>query len=187
MALTPSTMLPLGTPAPDFALPEPLSGETVARDAVRGSAGLLVMFICNHCPYVKHIRDELVRLGNDALARGVGVVAISANDADHYPEDAPERMAEEARRHAYPFRYLHDAGQDVAHAYQAACTPDFYLFDRELKLYYRGRLDGATPGNEAPNDGADLRAALSAMLAGDTPPQPQQPSMGCNIKWRTAA
>lgn len=186
MALTPSTMLPLGTLAPAFALPEPLTGNIVSLDDVRGAGGLVIMFICNHCPYVKHVRDELIRFGRDAQVRGLGVVAISANDAENYPEDAPEKMAVEARQYGYPFPYLHDASQEVAKAYQAACTPDFYCFDAELKLFYRGRLDGATPGNDAPNDGADLRAALDAMLAGAHPPEPQQPSMGCNIKWRPA-
>lgn len=186
MARTPSTMLPLGTPAPAFALPEPLTGKPLSRDDVRGANGLVVMFICNHCPYVKHVRNELIRFARDAQARGVGVVAVSANDAENYPEDSPEKMAAEARQLGYPFPYLHDASQEVAKAYQAACTPDFYCFDAELKLFYRGRLDAATPGNDAANDGADLRAALDAMLAGANPPEPQQPSMGCNIKWRTA-
>ncbi|MCR9092491.1 thioredoxin family protein [Algiphilus sp.] len=187
MALTPSSMLPLGTKAPDFALPEPLSQSTRTRDELTGDGGLLVMFICNHCPYVKHIRDELIRLGRDAAAQGVGVVAVSANDAEHYPDDAPEKMAEEARRYGYPFPYLYDADQSVARAYQAACTPDFFLFDAAHALYYRGRLDGATPGNDEANDGRDLRAALTAMLGGKAPPEPQQPSMGCNIKWRAVA
>lgn len=187
MALTPSTMLPLGTKAPDFSLQEPLSGLTRTRDALVGQNGLLVMFICNHCPYVKHVREQLIRIGHDALERGVGVVAISANDADNYPEDAPDKMADEAKRYDYPFPYLYDADQSVARAYAAACTPDFFLFDADLGLFYRGRLDGATPGNNEPNDSRDLRAALTAMVNGEAPPEPQQPSMGCNIKWRTAA
>lgn len=186
MALTPSTMLPLGTPAPDFALPEPLSGQTQSCDALRGERGLLVMFICNHCPYVKHVRDELIRIGADARERGIGVVAISANDADHYPEDAPDKMAAEAQQYGYPFPYLHDESQEVARAYQAACTPDFFLFDSALKLHYRGRLDAATPGNQEPNDGRDLRAAIDALLGGRAAPEPQVPSMGCNIKWKAA-
>lgn len=186
MSLTPSTMLPLGTQAPDFALSEPLGGARRSRDEVRGANGLLVMFICNHCPYVLHVRDELIRLARHAQAQDVGVVAISANDAESHPADAPERMAEDARSCAYPFPYLHDATQDVARAYQAACTPDFFCFDRDLRLFYRGRLDAATPGNDAANDGADLRAALHAMLAGAAPPESQHPSMGCNIKWRAA-
>lgn len=187
MALTPSSMLSLGTKAPDFSLPEPLSGNSRSRDELAGSKGLLVMFVCNHCPYVKHVRDELIRIGRDAADQGVGVVAISANDADNYPEDAPDKMAEEAKRYDYPFPYLYDEDQSVARAYQAACTPDFFLFDADLALFYRGRLDAATPGNSEPNDGRDLRAALQAMLDGEAPPDPQQPSMGCNIKWRSAA
>jgi len=187
MALTPSSMLPLGTKAPDFSLHEPLSDTTRARDAIAGPKGLLVMFVCNHCPYVKHVRDELIRIGQAAADKGVGVAAISANDADNYPEDAPVKMAEEAKRYGYPFPYLYDADQSVARAYQATCTPDFFLFDADLALFYRGRLDAATPGNNEPNDGRDLRAALQAMLDGAAPPDPQQPSMGCNIKWRSAA
>lgn len=187
MALTPSTMLPLGTEAPDFALPEPLSGQTRRRDELVGGKGLLVMFICNHCPYVKHVRQELIRLGRDAAAKGIGVVAISSNDAANYPDDGPEQMAAEARRYDYPFPYLYDESQAVARAYQAACTPDFYLFDSARKLAYRGRLDAATPGNDEPNDGRDLRAAIDALLAGKAAPEPQQPSMGCNIKWKATA
>jgi thiol-disulfide isomerase/thioredoxin len=184
MALTPSTMLPLRTPAPAFDLPEPLSGRSRSLDELRGDAGTVVMFLCNHCPYVKHVNPQLVRLAADYAAQGIGFVAISANDAAAYPEDAPPKMAEAARRLGYPFPYLYDETQGVARAYQAACTPDFYLFDPGLKCVYRGRLDASTPGNGQPLTGADLRAALDALLAGRPPLEPQQPSVGCNIKWR---
>lgn len=184
MALTPSNMLPLGTPAPQFSLPDTVSGATLTLDAVRGSRGTLVMFICNHCPYVKHVNPELVRLGRDYAGRGIGLVAISSNDADTYPDDAPGPMAQAARELGYPFPYLHDADQSVARAYDAACTPDFYLFDAYLKLIYRGRLDASTPGNGQPLNGSDLRAALEALLGGVPVSAQQQPSVGCNIKWR---
>ena len=184
MALTPSTMLPLGTIAPDFTLPEPLTGQPRRLQDLTGPAGTVVMFICNHCPYVKHVNPELVRLARDYQPRGIGLVAISANDAAHYPEDAPEKMAKAARELGYPFPYLYDETQAVARTYQAACTPDFYLFDAERRCVYRGRLDGSTPGNGQPLNGADLRAALDALLAGAEPQADQQPSVGCNIKWK---
>ncbi|MES0874904.1 thioredoxin family protein [Sinimarinibacterium thermocellulolyticum] len=184
MALTSSTMLPLGTPAPDFRLPDTVSGEMLDLRALRGRHATLVMFICNHCPYVKHVNPELLRLAADYRPGGVGMIAISSNDAAAYPEDDPQQMRQVAARLGYPFPYLYDATQDVARAYQAACTPDFFLFDRELKLVYRGRLDDSTPGNGRPLTGADLRAALDAVLAGRTPDADQKPSMGCNIKWK---
>lgn len=184
MALTPSTMLPLGTPAPAFALPEPLQGRLRTLSEVRGVAGTVVMFLCNHCPYVVHVNPELVRVATEYGPRGIGFVAISANDAEAYPQDGPAAMAEAARRLAYPFPYLYDETQDVARAYQAACTPDFYVFDSGLACVYRGRLDASTPGNGQPLTGADLRAALEALLAGVAPALAQQPSVGCNIKWR---
>lgn len=187
MAKTQSTMLPLGTRAPDFTLPDAVSGRNVGLADVRGAQGTLVMFICNHCPYVKHVNAELVRVARDYAARGVGFVAISSNDVDNYPEDRPELMREVARSQGYPFPYLHDAGQNVARAYDAACTPDFFLFDAGDRLVYRGRLDGSTPGNHVANDGADLRAALDALLAGREPLADQQPSLGCNIKWKRVA
>lgn len=183
MALTPSRMLPLGTPAPDFRLPDTVSGRTFDLQTLRGDKATLVMFICNHCPYVKHVNPELLRLAADYAPRGVGIVAISSNDASRYPEDAPEAMRDTALRLGYPFAYLHDAAQDVARAYQAACTPDFFLFDRELRLAYRGRLDDSTPGNGRPLSGVDLRAALDAVIDGRPVPDRQQPSMGCSIKW----
>ncbi|MGH8531064.1 MAG: thioredoxin family protein [Nevskiales bacterium] len=184
MALTPSTMLPLGTPAPDFRLPDTVSGQTLGLAELKSKKATLVMFICNHCPYVKHVQHELVRLAHDYQPKGVAVVAISSNDIESHPEDAPERMRVEAKRVGYPFPYLYDETQAVARAYQAACTPDFYLFDAGCKLAYRGRLDGATPGNEVPVTGHDLRAALDAALAGRTPSGGQKPSLGCNIKWK---
>jgi peroxiredoxin len=183
MSLTPSSMLPLGTVAPDFSLPDVVSGSTLALADVRGRVGTLVMFICNHCPYVVHVNAELVRVAKVALSRDVGVVAISSNDVRAYPADAPERMVEVAREQGYPFPYLYDATQSVARAYHATCTPDFFLFDADLTLVYRGRLDDSTPGNGRPLSGADLRAALDALLAGAAPLDAQKPSMGCNIKW----
>jgi len=176
-------MLPLGTVAPDFKLSDVVSGSALALADVRGRAGTLVMFICNHCPYVQHVNAELVRVAHEALPRGVGVVAISSNDVRAYPADAPERMAEVAREQGYPFPYLYDASQSVARAYDATCTPDFFLFDAAAKLVYRGRLDDSTPGNRRPVTGADLRAALDALLAGAAPLDEQKPSVGCNIKW----
>lgn len=187
MAKTPSNMLELGTPAPDFRLPDTVSGRIMDLAALHHGAAIVVMFICNHCPYVKHVDAELVRLARDYQPRGIAFVAISANDATAYPEDAPDRMKQTALQLGYPFPYLYDESQDVARAYRAACTPDFYLFDHGLKLAYRGRLDGATPGNGVPVSGADLRAALDALLAGRAPSPEQQPSLGCNIKYRKAA
>ncbi|MBS0264110.1 MAG: thioredoxin family protein [Planctomycetes bacterium] len=183
MALTPSTMLALGTAAPAFALPD-TQGKTVALADFQKAPALLVMFICNHCPYVKHVRAELARLGKDYQARGVAVVAISSNDAQSYPDDSPAKMALEAQDAGYTFPYLYDESQAVAHAYQAACTPDFFLFDGQRKLVYRGQLDDSRPGNGLPVTGQDLRAALDAVLAGSAAPATQKPSIGCNIKWK---
>jgi thiol-disulfide isomerase/thioredoxin len=183
MALTPSTMLPLGTPAPDFQLPD-LDGKTVSLAGLKDRPALLVMFICNHCPYVKHIRTGLAQLAADYQPRGVGLVAINANDAASYPDDSPAKMVGEARAAGYTFPYLYDASQAVAKAYRAACTPDFFLFDRGRRLVYRGQLDASRPGNGIPVTGKDLRAALDAVLAGKAPSLLQTPSMGCNIKWK---
>ncbi len=189
MALTPSTMLELGTVAPDFSLPD-ADGKVFTLQNFRGP--LLVMFICNHCPYVKHVAPELARLGRDYDGR-VGVVAIQSNDIEAYPEDGPGKMKEEKAARGYPFPYLLDEDQAVARAYSAACTPDFFLFDREHKLVYRGQLDDSRPhrissGNyddrNGAADGKDLRAALDAVLAGNQPTDRQVPSMGCNIKWK---
>lgn len=185
MALTPSNMLPLGTPAPDFRLPDTVSGKTLALSELKSASATLVMFLCNHCPYVKHVNPELVRLAHDYQPRAVGFVAISSNDAQQYPEDAPEKMQAAAAQLGYPFPYLYDESQAVARAYQAACTPDFYLFDAALRLVYRGRLDASTPGNGIALTGQDLRAALDALLSGAAPAADQKPSVGCNIKWRS--
>lgn len=185
MSLTPSKMMPLGTPAPDFALPDTVSGRTVSLADVRGEGATVVMFICNHCPYVKHVNGELVNLANDYRARGVGFVAISANDVDSHPEDSPEKMKQVAAEQGYPFPYLYDETQETAKAYDAACTPDFFVFDADLKCAYRGRLDDSTPGNDEPVTGADLRAALDSILDGEIIPEDAQtPSQGCNIKWK---
>jgi peroxiredoxin len=183
MARTPSTMLPLGTIAPDFRLAD-TNGKLVSLGELTGSPALLVMFICNHCPFVKHIRSELAQLGRDYIPRGVAIMAISSNDAANYPDDSPAKMAEEARAAGYNFPYLYDESQAVAHAYHAACTPDFFLFDRNHRLLYRGQLDDSRPGNGIPVTGKDLRAAIEALLAGQAVPAAQKPSLGCNIKWK---
>ncbi|SFF49377.1 AhpC/TSA family protein [Fontimonas thermophila] len=187
MALTASKMLPLGTRAPDFRLPDTVSGRTLALADLKSEIATVVMFICNHCPYVKHVNPELIRLARDYQKRGVAFIAISSNDAERYPEDGPEQMRRVAAQLGYPFPYLYDETQAVARAYQAACTPDLYVFNGQLELVYRGRLDGSTPGNGVPLTGADLRAALDAVLAGRPVDPDQKPSMGCNIKWREAA
>lgn len=183
MVRTPSTMLPLGTAAPNFSLPN-VDGKTVSLADLRGKKALLVMFICNHCPFVKHVADELARLGRDYQAKGAAVVAISSNDIVNHPDDSPEKMKDEAKARGYTFPYLYDADQSVAKAYQAACTPDFFVFDADQKLVYRGQLDGSRPGNDVPVNGADLRAALDAVLAGNKPTAEQRASLGCNIKWK---
>jgi peroxiredoxin len=183
MALTPSTMLPLGTNAPDFALPD-TAGKTVALKDFAQAHAVLVMFICNHCPFVKHIRGGIAQLARDYQQRGVAVVGINANDAKNYPDDSPAKMVQEAKEAGYTFPYLYDEGQAVAKAYHAACTPDFYVFDRDRKLAYRGQLDDSRPGNGVPVTGKDLRAALDAVLAGKPALAQQKPSIGCNIKWK---
>ena len=184
MVRTLSTLrLPLGAPAPRFELPDP-AGRRWTTEGVAAGRPLLVAFICNHCPFVKHVRSGFARLAREAAARGVAVVAINSNDFEAYPEDAPPRMAEEARVAGYEFPYLVDESQQVARAYAAACTPDFYLFDRDLKLFYRGQMDGSRPGNGIPVTGSDLVGAVDALLGGDPPPSEQKPSLGCNIKWR---
>lgn len=183
MAKTPSTMAPLGSPAPDFRLPDP-SGKLHARDDFKDAAGLLVMFICNHCPFVQHIREGLAKFGRDYAGRGLAIVAINSNDAREYPEDSPAKMAEEARKFGYTFPYLVDESQAVAKAYRAACTPDFFLYDRDRKLVYRGQFDDSRPGNGVPVTGKDLRAAADLVLAGRPVPTEQRPSIGCNIKWK---
>jgi peroxiredoxin len=183
MVRTPSTMLPLGTPAPDFSLPN-VDGRVLSLADVAGPAGTVVMFICNHCPFVKHVAAELAQLGRDALARGIGCVAISSNDVATHPADSPEQMVREAEERGYPFPYLYDETQEVAKAYHAACTPDFYLFDAAGALAYRGQLDPSRPGGDVPVTGRDLRAAIDALVAGKPPLADQVPSLGCNIKWK---
>ncbi len=183
MVRTPSTMLPLGTAAPDFSLPN-LDGRLLSLGDVAGEKGTVVMFICNHCPFVKHVADQLAVLGRDYLPRGIGVVAISSNDVSTHPADSPEQMVHEAEERGYLFPYLYDETQEVAQAYHAACTPDFYLFDAGRALVYRGQLDPSRPGSDVPVTGSDLRAAIEALLAGRPPVAEQIPSLGCNIKWK---
>jgi peroxiredoxin len=183
MARTPSTMPELGRPAPDFDLPD-ANGRRWRRDDFASAPGLLVMFICNHCPFVVHIRDELARFARDYQARGLAIVAVNSNDWTQYPDDSPEHMMAEAERAGYVFPYLVDESQAVATAYDAACTPDFFLYDAERTLYYRGQFDGARPGQPVAVTGQDLRAACDALLAGQPFERPQRPSLGCNIKWK---
>lgn len=180
----PSTMLPLGTEAPDFRLPDPATGAEVTLADLSGAPALLVAFLCNHCPYVQHLGRELGLLTQRFLARGVAVVGINSNDVTAYPDDAPDRMVEVARSLGWDFPYLFDEDQSVAAAYRAACTPDFFLFDGDRRLAYRGQFDASRPANDVPVTGSDLRAAVDAVLAGAPPPGPQQPSLGCSIKWR---
>jgi peroxiredoxin len=178
-----STTLPLGTKAPHFRLPDP-HGKLVSSDDFSGVPALLVAFICNHCPYVKHIRSSFAALAKEHQARGAAIVAISSNDVEAFPEDGPEKMAEEIRLAGYTFPYLYDESQEVARTYGAVCTPDFFLFDREHRLVYRGQFDDSRPKNDVPVTGADLRMALDAVLAGRPVPGDQKPSVGCSIKWK---
>ena len=185
MALTESTMLlELGTQAPAFQLPDAVSGKTISLDTFAGKQALLVMFICRHCPYVKHAQEELARIGRDYQGKSIGIVAISANDPAGVPEDAPESLKEQARQLGFTFPYLFDETQGVAKAYTAVCTPDFFLFDGQQRLVYRGQMDDSRPGGKEPATGKDLRAAVEAMLAGQPVPAEQKPSVGCSIKWR---
>ena len=181
---TPSTMLPLGTRAPDFGLLDVTADSLVSRDDFADRPALLVMFICNHCPYVLHVIDEIASLGREYQERGVAVVAISSNDVDSHPQDGPEPMAVFASERDLTFPYLYDETQTVAQAYHAACTPDLFLFDASRQLVYRGQMDGSRPSNDVPVDGRDLRAALDATLTGEPIREPQLPSLGCNIKWK---
>jgi peroxiredoxin len=183
VAATPSTMLALGTPAPDFSLPD-YDGKIVSLEDFEGAPALLVVFMCNHCPFVQHVAGELAALGRDLAARGAAMVGINSNDIAAYPDDAPEPMAKEAARHGWTFPYLLDETQEVAKAYHAACTPDAYLFDGDGRLVYRGQLDDSRPGNGVPVTGKDMRAALVAALAGQPAATDQRPSVGCNIKWK---
>lgn len=186
MVRTASTMLPLGTEAPSFSLPD-TQGNNVSRDDFRGKRGLLVIFMCNHCPYVKHVAPELARLADEYQAKDIAVVGISSNDVESHPEDSPEMMKKEAAAQGYRFPYLYDATQSVAQSYKAACTPDFYLFDADFKLVYRGQLDDTRPKQGVQPTGADLRAALDALLNGQPIAEPHKPSVGCNIKWKSGA
>jgi peroxiredoxin len=183
MGLTTSTMRPLGSPAPSFRLPD-TEGGVVSLEDFRNASALLVIFLCNHCPYVKHVRQGLAALAREFQAKGVAVVGISSNDIVSYPDDSPAKMAVEKIEAGYSFPYLFDKTQEVAKAYEAACTPDFYVFDGAQKLVYRGQMDGSRPGNGMPVTGNDLRSALDAVLAGKPVPENQRPSLGCNIKWK---
>lgn len=184
MARTPTKDIPLGFEAPDFELPDPRTGKMVKLQDVQGDKGTLVMFICNHCPFVKHVMHELVNLGNDYVSKGIGMVAINSNDVHNYPEDHPDKMKELAEELDFAFPYLYDESQEVAKAYEASCTPDFDLFDAGGKCVYRGQLDGARPGNDIPVTGVDMRQALDQVLRGEHVPEDQMPSIGCNIKWK---
>lgn len=185
MVKTASTMLPLGTTAPQFALPN-VDGTTVSTSDYAGRP-LLVIFMCNHCPFVVHLREALAAFGREYQEKGLGIVGISSNDVENYPQDGPEKMVAEAQDAGYTFAYLYDATQEVAQAYKAACTPDFFLFDADHKLVYRGQFDDSRPGNDQPITGADLRAACDAVLAGESVPAEQKPSIGCNIKWKAGS
>src|SRR6056297_2725299 len=184
MVRTASTMMPLGTPAPDFSLPAAGEDRLVSLGDFADAKGLLIIFMCNHCPYVKHVAPELKRLADDYADRGIAVVGISSNDVRNHPDDSPEKMAEEKAERGYRFPYLYDESQAAAKAYGAACTPDFYLFDGQHKLYYRGQLDDSRPKQDSVPDGSDMRAAIDALLAGQPTPETQKPSIGCNIKWQ---
>lgn len=183
MAKTASMMLELGTTAPDFSLPDVVSGDTITLASFTGKPALLVMFICQHCPFVKHVEGELARIGQDYAEKGLAVVAISSNSIETHPSDAPTELKAQSDRLGFSFPYCFDADQATAKAYSAACTPDYFLFDGDRKLAYRGQLDDSRPGNNKPVDGKDLRAAIDAVLAGATLTGPQLPSIGCNIKW----
>lgn len=185
MVKTASTMLQLGTKAPEFSLPN-IDGSVVSLADFADKKGLLIVFMCNHCPFIKHLRNELSEFGNEYQDKGLGVVGISSNDVANYPDDSPEKMVEEAAAAGYRFPYLYDESQDVAKAYKAACTPDFFLFDGDMTLVYRGQFDDSRPGNDIPVTGADLRAACDQVLAGEPIPVEQKPSIGCNIKWIAA-
>jgi len=184
MALTESNSFENGTLAPHFILPDTLSDDTLDLQQLKGEKGTVIMFICNHCPFVVHVNKQLVILANDYTEKGISFVAISSNDVNNYPQDRPELMAQVGRNLNYPFSYLYDETQEVAKAYDAACTPDFYVFDSDLKSTYHGQLDGSRPGNAMPVTGEDLRQAIDAVLNNDKPIELQKPSIGCNIKWK---
>ncbi len=184
MAETPSNMLPLGTPAPDFTLPDTRTGKQISLQTQKSAIATVIMFICNHCPYVKYIQKKLLEVIASYEKKGISFIAISSNDSKNYPEDSPEKMRQEAQKHPYTFPYLFDETQEIAKAYQAACTPDFYIFDSHLKCVYRGRFDDATPGNNRPVTGKDLSLALDQLMAKKPIEENQKPSVGCNIKWK---
>jgi peroxiredoxin len=184
MARTPSLMIDLGTVAPNFELRNVVTGQKQSIEQLAGEQGLLVMFICRHCPFVQHIQGELAKLGRDYKSKGIGIAAISSNDAETHPDDSPESLKEQAEEQGFSFSYLYDETQEVAKAYRAVCTPDFFLFDRDRALVYRGQLDDSRPGNGVPVTGCDLRHALDALLAGEPICPEQKASLGCNIKWR---
>ncbi|CAG5084091.1 thioredoxin family protein [Parvicella tangerina] len=184
MARTPTTQIPLGFTAPDFTLPDSVSGKNYSFEQLKGEKGTVVMFICNHCPFVIHVREELVRLANDYLSKGIGFVVISSNDVENYPDDSPEKMKELAEELNFPFPYLYDETQEVAKAYDAACTPDFSVFNSDNVCVYRGQLDDSRPGNDEPVNGKDMRKVLDYLLAGKEIDFEQKPSLGCNIKWK---
>ncbi|MGC1274721.1 MAG: thioredoxin family protein [Planctomycetaceae bacterium] len=185
MVRTASTMLPLGTPCPEFSLPDVVKGKSVAPNDF-DDRPLLVMFICNHCPFVKHLQSALAEFGREYQAKGLSIVAVSSNDADAYPDDSPDKMQDEAKSAGYSFPYLYDESQQVAKSFHAACTPDFFLFDSDHRLAYRGQFDDSRPSTDIPVTGTDLRAACDAVLDGRAVPEPQKPSIGCNIKWKDA-
>ncbi|MCS6985771.1 MAG: thioredoxin family protein [Leptospiraceae bacterium] len=179
-----SKSLPLGTIAPYFCLRDVVSGIKYTMNHVRGPKGMVIYFICNHCPYVIHVRQELVKVAQDYMPKGIGFAAISSNDVERYPEDSPEKMKQVAQEFGFPFPYFYDETQEVARDYQAACTPDIFVFDGYLRLYYHGQLDDARPGNNVPITGASLRLALDSLLEGKSPPEIQKPCVGCSIKWK---
>lgn len=186
MAATPSNMMPLGTKAPYFNLSDTISGKNKTLDELKSDNATVIMFICNHCPFVKHVQTGLVKLANDYMPKGISFIAISSNDVAAYPDDSPEQMKAVAQQLGYPFPYLYDESQAIARAYGAACTPDFYIFDKELKCVYRGQMDESRPSNDIAVTGEDIRAALDAILAGQPVSEDQKPSIGCNIKWKSA-
>lgn len=183
MVKTASTMLPLGSDAPDFSLLNVISGDTLSLGDLPADKPILVMFVCNHCPYVIHLRDAIVEFSKEYIGKGLSIVAISSNDVEMYPQDSPEKMVEEAKTHGFPYAYLYDSDQSIAKAYHAACTPDFFLFDADRKLVYRGQFDSSRPKTDIPITGEDLRAACDAVLSGGEVSSSQRPSLGCNIKW----
>lgn len=185
MARTPSNMLPLGTKAPSFSLLDTVSNTVLSLDNLKGKQGTVIMFICNHCPFVIHVNSQLVSIANAYAEKGIGFIAISSNDAVNYPQDGPDKMKVHAENENYPFPYLYDETQNVAKAYDAACTPDLYVFDADLKLTYRGQLDDSRPGNGIPVSGKDLRHALDCLLSKKENTETQKPSIGCNIKWKS--